>query len=137
MIVVDASAIVEVLTVDPTDNPDLARRVHDVEWMSAPDLIDYEVINVLRRMVLRGDIDVSLAEVARQTLRALRLSRYPLTDDLTDRMWQLRDNVTAYDAAYVALAEHLDMPLVTTDGRLAEGLRGHSSAGVEIYATSG
>jgi len=62
MLVIDASALVELLTVDPDDEPDLASRVHEVEWMSAPDLIDYEVLNVLRKMVLRGDIEVELAQ---------------------------------------------------------------------------
>lgn len=62
MLVIDASALVEVLTADPAYIPDLAARVHDVEWMNAPDLIDYEVLNVLRKLELRGDIDAELAE---------------------------------------------------------------------------
>lgn len=69
MLVIDASALVELLTVDPDDEPDLACRVHEVEWMSAPDLIDYEVLNVLRKMVLRGDIEVGLAQESRLALR--------------------------------------------------------------------
>lgn len=134
MLVIDASALVELLTVDPDDEPDLACRVHEVEWMSAPDLIDYEVLNVLRKMVLRGDIEVELAQESRLALRDLRLSRQPLTDEIADRVWQLRHNASAYDAAYLALAEHLDVPLVTADRRLAEGLRELTPVTIESYA---
>lgn len=133
MLVVDASALVEVLTVDPDDNPDLVRRIRGSEWMSAPDLIDYEVLNVLRRMVLRDDVDAKLAETARLTLRDLRLTRHALTDELTDRVWRLRDNASAYDASYVALAENLDVPLVTADSRLAGGLRDVTPIAIETY----
>lgn len=124
MLVIDASALVEVLVGDPTGVPDLARRVHDAEWMSAPSLIDYEVLNVLRKLVLRRLIDTELAEESRRMLTELRLLRYEMTDDTADRVWQLRDNTSAYDAPYVALAEHLDVPLVTAERRLAEGVEG-------------
>ena len=134
MLVIDASALVELLTVDPDDEPDLACRVHEVEWMSAPDLIDYEVLDVLRKMVLRGDIEVELAQESRLALRDLRLSRQPLTDEIADRVWQLRHNASAYDAAYLALAEHLNVPLVTADRRLAEGLRKLTPITIESYA---
>lgn len=133
MLVIDASALIEVLTADPADAPELARRVYDVEWMSAPDLVDYEVLNVLRRMVLRGDIETELAEASRQALRDLRLTRHPMTDEMSDRIWRLRENVTAYDAAYVALAEQLSVPLVTTDHRLCAGIQGATSIDVESY----
>jgi predicted nucleic acid-binding protein len=134
MLVIDASALVEVLTADPDEIHELAQRIHDAEWMSAPDLIDYEVLNVLRRMVFGGDIDGDLAEAARLTLRDLRLTRYPLTDEMSDRVWQLRHNVSAYDASYVALAEQLDVPVVTADARLARGLQGSTSVKIETYA---
>lgn len=75
MLVVDASALIDVLTVDPRDIPDLARRIHEVEWMNAPALLDYEVLNVLRKLVQRGEIDEPLAEEARLAVRELRLSR--------------------------------------------------------------
>jgi predicted nucleic acid-binding protein len=135
MLVIDTSALVEVLTTDPAETPVLARRVHDVEWMSAPSLIDYEVLNVLRKLVLRGAIDVEFAEDCRRTLRALRLLRYPMTDELADRVWQLRHNASAYDASYVALAEHLNVPLVTAERRLAEGVRGLTTIPIESYVT--
>jgi predicted nucleic acid-binding protein len=80
--VIDTSALVEVLTTDPAAIPELARRVHGVEWMSAPSLVDYEVLNVLRKLVLRQSIDIELAEDSRRTLRALRLVRYPMRTSL-------------------------------------------------------
>jgi predicted nucleic acid-binding protein len=133
MLVIDTSALVEVLTVDSADIPELARRVRDVEWISAPDLLDYELLNVLRKMVLRGDIDEEAAEESRLAVRNLRLSRYPMTQSLSDRVWRLRDNLTAYDAAYVALAEELELPLVTTDRRLAEGAKILTTISIESY----
>lgn len=136
MLVIDASALVEVLTTDPAETPDLARRLHDVEWMSAPSLIDYEVLNALRKLVLRGAIDAALAEDSRRTLRTLRLLRYPISDELADRVWQLRHNATAYDAAYVALAEHLNLPVVTAERRLAEGVQELTTIAIESYVVS-
>jgi predicted nucleic acid-binding protein len=137
VLVIDASALIEILTVDPCDIPDLARRVHDAEWMSAPDLVDYEVLNVLRKMVIRSDIDAELAEQSRLALRDLRLSRHPMTDDMSDRVWQLRHNASAYDASYIALAEVLGVPLVTAERRIADGLRGMTSVDIESYAVAG
>lgn len=91
-------------------------------------------LNVLRRMVFGGDIDGELAEEARITLRDLRLTRFPLTDETADRVWQLRHNASGYDSSYVALAEQLDVPVVTADGRLARGLQGLTSVKIETYA---
>lgn len=136
MLVIDTSALVEVLTTDPATIPKLAQRVHGVDWMSAPSLIDYEVLNVLRKLVLRQSIDIELAEDSRHTLRALRLVRYPMNEELADRVWQLRHNASAYDASFVALAEHLNVPLVTAERRLAEGVRGLTTVAVEPYAGS-
>jgi predicted nucleic acid-binding protein len=136
MLVVDTSALVDVLTTDPAETPDLARRVRDAEWMSAPDLLDYEVLNVLRKMAQRGDIDEQLAEESRRSVRSLRLSRHPLTDEMADRVWQLRHIISAYDAAYVALAERLDVPLVTTDRRLANAAQRLTSVSIECYVSS-
>jgi predicted nucleic acid-binding protein len=133
VLVIDTSALVEVLTTDPAAIPELARRVHGVEWMSAPSLVDYEVLNVLRKLVLRQSIDIELAEDSRRTLRALRLVRYPMSDELADRIWQLRHNASAYDASFLALAEHLNVPLVTAERRLAEGVRGLATIPVESY----
>jgi predicted nucleic acid-binding protein len=136
VIVIDASALIEVLTVDPREVAELARRVRDIDWMSAPSLIDYETLNVLRTMVARADIDSALADDARLALRDLRLTRHALTDELTERMWQLRHSLTAYDAAYIALAEQLDVPLITTDRRLADGAASLTSVPIERYETT-
>lgn len=136
MLVIDASALIEVLTVDPAARPDLVGRVRGVDWMSAPALVDYEVLNALRKMLLRGDVDEAVAEDSRRPLRELRLQRHSLNDELTDRIWQLRSNATAYDAAYVALAEHLDVPLVTTERRLHEGLKGLTHIRIESYTST-
>jgi predicted nucleic acid-binding protein len=136
MLVIDTSALVEVLTTDPDEIPELAHRVRDAEWMSAPSLIDYEILNVLRKLTLRGAIDLELAEDSRRTLQALRLVRYPMTDELADRVWQLRHNVSAYDASFVALAEQLNLPLVTAERRLAAGVRGLTTIPVESYPVS-
>lgn len=89
-LVIDAPALVEVSTVDPDEIPALAERVCGAEWLSAPSLVDYEVLDVLRTLVARGDIDHELAASARQVFDDLRLIRYPLTDDAADRVWQLR-----------------------------------------------
>lgn len=68
MLVIDASALIELLTVDPGANPELVRRVTQVDWIGAPDLIDYEVLNVLRRMVIGGHIAAESAESARHAV---------------------------------------------------------------------
>ncbi|MFE3453410.1 type II toxin-antitoxin system VapC family toxin [Nonomuraea sp. NPDC059194] len=134
MLVIDASAMVEALTSEPADIPDLIARLRGAEWMSAPFLIDYEVHNVLRKMVFRGDISKDLAEESRLAFRSLRLSRHAMTESMSDRVWELRQNASAYDASYVALAETLGVPLVTTERRLAEALRGRASIEIESYA---
>ncbi|MEU9831098.1 type II toxin-antitoxin system VapC family toxin [Streptosporangium sp. NPDC048047] len=134
MLVVDASALIEALTMDPLEIPDLVERLGGVEWMSAPYLIDYEVHNVLRKMTLRGDIDEEFATESRRAYRSLRLSRHAMTEEMSDRVWELRHNVSSYDASYVALAEKLGVPLVTSERRLAEGVKGITSIEVESYA---
>ena len=88
------------------------------ESLHAPHLLDVEVAQVLRRFVLRGLVEEERAAEALLDLRDLDVTRYP-HDVLLPRMWQLRENFSAYDAAYLALAESLDALLLTTDQRLS------------------
>jgi predicted nucleic acid-binding protein len=83
--------------------------------LAAPDLIDVEVLSVLRRWERRGDITASRAGQALLVLQALPLIRYPARA-LLERAWKLRHNLTAYDAQYVALAQELPAKMLTTDG---------------------
>jgi predicted nucleic acid-binding protein len=118
MIVVDASAIIEVLLRTPAAAAVDARLFEPGETLHAPHLLDVEVAQVVRRYVANGDVDADRGREALDDLAALRLRRYP-HDLLLPRIWALRHNLTAYDAAYVALAEALDAPLLTRDRRLA------------------
>ncbi len=88
------------------------------ETLHAPHLIDVEVAQVIRRYAARGDISAARGGEALADLSDLPLQRYE-HDFLIPRVWELRDNLTAYDAVYVALAEALEAPLVTGDLRLA------------------
>ncbi len=88
------------------------------ERLVAPHLIDLEVTSAWRRLAAAGDLDERRAQLALDDLRALRLERVSHTP-LLPRCWELRDNLTVYDAAYVALAEALEATLLTGDRRLA------------------
>lgn len=118
MIVVDASAILEVLLRSPAAAPITGRLLDPDETLHAPHLIDVEVAQALRRYAVSGKITADRGRDALSDLLDFPLSRYP-HHLLVMRIWELRDNLTAYDAAYVALAELLDAPLVTCDRRLA------------------
>lgn len=118
MIVVDASALLEVLLRTPAAPQVEERLFASRETLHAPHLIDLEVAQVLRRYVQGGQMSAVRARQALDDLGALRLTRWP-HDALLPRVWALRANLTAYDAAYVALAEALGAPLVTRDRRLA------------------
>lgn len=98
------------------------------ETLHVPHLVDLEIAQALRRLKRAGAISNDRAEEALTDLASLPLTRYPHLV-LLPRIWQLRDNATAYDAAYLALAEMLDAPLVTRDGALA---RAGSHARVEV-----
>jgi predicted nucleic acid-binding protein len=116
VLVVDTSAVLDAI-LDPEPESGLLRRLAE-EDLHAPHLLDVEALGALRRRVLRGELAVRRAQGAREDLAALPITRYPHTH-LLDRAWELRDNVTAYDAMFVALAEILGVPLVTVDARLA------------------
>jgi predicted nucleic acid-binding protein len=117
VIVVDASVVVVALADDGEDG-DLARARLRGEQLSAPELLDLEVASVLRRQARRGEIGSRRVAMALDDLAALPVQRAPHRP-LIGRCWQLRDNVTIYDAAYVALAEALGATLLTGDRRLA------------------
>lgn len=117
MIVVDCAAVVDALTtVDRTAD---LRAFLAVEELCAPALLDFEVVSALRGLTLRGHLTVSRAEDVLTDFDDLAIHRWPAGDGLRRRAFQLRDNLSAYDAAYVALAEVLDCPLLTRDMRLA------------------
>lgn len=117
MIVVDASALLELLLLTPT-GLDVAARVFATDTtLHAPELLDLEVAQVLRRYQRDGELSAERAAQALDDLADLRIDRHPHLP-LLARVWELRDNLTAYDAAYVALAELLDAPLLTCDARL-------------------
>ena len=118
MIVVDASALLEVLLRSPEAALVERRLFEPGESLHAPHLIDLEVANVLRRYAAAGKIGEQRGREALADLADFPLRRYP-HDFLLGRIWELRHNFTAYDAAYVALAEALDARFLTRDRRLA------------------
>jgi predicted nucleic acid-binding protein len=118
VIVVDASAIVETLLRMPAADAVGERVFAPGETLHAPHLLDVEVAQVVRRYAATGEIDSERGRAALADLADLRLLRYP-HDFLLPRIWNLRHNLSAHDAAYVALAEALDAPLITRDRRLA------------------
>jgi predicted nucleic acid-binding protein len=125
VIVVDASAVLEVL-LNTRVGPGIADRLFAAgETLHAPHLLDLEVVQVLRRYAAAGDLDRQRGLQALEDLMDLPLTRYP-HDIFLPRIWELRNNLTAYDAAYVALAEALAVPLVTRDAALASAA-GHTA----------
>ena len=125
MIVVDASAVLEALLRTEVA-PRIERRIFaSTQTLHAPHLLDLEVAQVLRRYATAGDIEADRGLEAHADLADLPVTRYP-HDLFLPRIWELRHNLTAYDAVYVALAETLSAPLLTRDARLASA-SGHSA----------
>jgi predicted nucleic acid-binding protein len=118
VLVVDASVLATALGDDGADG-DTARGRLRGQDIAAPELVDLEVASVLRRQLSVGRLDARRARLALDDLLELPIGRAPHRP-LLRRCWELRDNLSVYDAAYVALAEALDVPLVTADARLAK-----------------
>jgi predicted nucleic acid-binding protein len=118
VIVVDASVLANVIGDDESAGRSARARLDVAGEVSAPDLIDVETVSVLRRRWLAGNLSDSRFQDAVVDLRALPITRYPVGPFMI-RAFELRANVTAYDACYVALAETLRCPLLTADARLA------------------
>lgn len=130
MIVLDASATVDWLLQTPAGQH-IEHRIYSAgESLHAPHLLDLEVVQVLRRLVREGTVPANRADEAVRDLLDLRLTRYPHFM-LLPRVWQLRHNFSAYDAAYVGLAEKLRAPLITRDGRFAAA-PGHAAI-IELF----
>jgi predicted nucleic acid-binding protein len=126
VIVLDASAAIDLLlNIQPQAATIAARLGQAGETLHAPHLIDLEVFSAVRHHVRRRVLPEDRGRLALEDLRDLRLIRYPISP-LMERMWEMRENVSGFDAAYVALAEALDAPLVTSDRRLAR-TRGHAA----------
>jgi predicted nucleic acid-binding protein len=115
--VVDASVMVEVLLRIP-GSEQLEARLSRPKRLCAPSLLDVEVAQAMRRYAARGELPALRGSEALELLRVFPIVRYG-HGPLLSRIWQLRANLTAYDAAYVALAEALRAPLLTADERLA------------------
>ena len=125
MIVVDASAVLELLLQTPRAAKVAHRLLDPRESLHAPHLLDVEVTQVLRRLVRAKTLGEARANEALSDLESLSIVRHPHLPMLR-RMWALRDSITAYDAAYIALAEALDAPLLTCDGKLGRA-HGHGA----------
>ena len=119
MIVADASALLEMLLRTDAGLVVESRLFRDGETIHAPALVDVEVAQVLRRYVAAGAMTAARGRLALETIERFPMDRYS-HEPLLKRIWELRENVTAYDAAYIALAEALRAPLLTCDARLAK-----------------
>jgi predicted nucleic acid-binding protein len=127
--VVDASAVVEMLLRTPVGEKCRERLLAVDESLCAPHLLDVEVAQVIRRFAGRGEITADRGGEALVDLADLPLTRYP-HGPLLERVWDLRNSVSAYDAVYLALAEALDAPIVTSDGRIARAQGHHATVQV-------
>lgn len=130
MIVLDASAAIEWLLQTQLGLRVEARLFAAGETLHAPHLLDVEVAQVLRRFAASGRVTAERARDALEDLADLAILRYP-HHVLLNRVWEMRDNLTAYDATYVALAEALGAAVVTCDGAIAAA-PGHQ-ARVEVF----
>jgi len=124
VIVVDSAALVDALSA--VAGSEELRAYLGGEELHAPTLVDYEVVSAVRGLTLCGHLSAERAADLLTDFDDIRIERWPAADALRRRAFQLRHNLSAYDAAYVALAESLECPLVTRDARLARS-RGHDA----------
>ncbi len=118
MIVVDASALIEMLFGSPVGKRVLRTIRQNRAALLAPELLQVETLQVLRRVVRAKELSLSRAEEALQDFRDMPIKFFPHVS-LVNRIWELKGNFTAYDAAYIALAEQLKAKLLTTDSAIA------------------
>ncbi|SFP85825.1 Predicted nucleic acid-binding protein, contains PIN domain [Geodermatophilus dictyosporus] len=137
MRVLDASVVIDAMAVSGPAGDRARRLVAGEAWLHVPSVVGAEITSALRGMVLRGVLTTGDARVAAVRASRLRARRYPFEPFLA-RVWDLRDNVTVYDAWYVALAESLGAPLVTADDRLrrADGPRCEVLSPEEVLASA-
>jgi predicted nucleic acid-binding protein len=131
VIVLDSSAAVALIYETGPAAESLTNRVESERELAAPHLLDPEASRALRRLAGAGEVEVAEIPSLLEELMDLRILRYPNLA-LVPRVWELRDTVGTYDAFYVALAEALACPLVTTDARLGRA-HGHA-ADIELFA---
>lgn len=124
MIVVDSAAVVDALAA--VAGTEALRTYLAAEELHAPSLLDYEVVSAVRGLTMGGKVSATRAQDLFTDFDDLPIQRWPPADALRRRAFQLRDSISAYDAAYVALAEALDCPLLTRDTRLAHS-SGHGA----------
>ncbi len=130
MIVIDASAVCDLLLGRGDERRLIDLVLTDGASVHAPELVNVEVLHVMRRMTITGALSAARANEMRADFAELPIHCYP-SNPLLDRAWALREDVTAYDALYVALAEALDATLVTTDHKLAHAAVQASTVSVE------
>jgi predicted nucleic acid-binding protein len=123
LIVVDASAVLELLLGTVLADRVAAHTLASGQMLHAPHLLDVEVTQALRRLVQLGDVTVARAQQALDDQAVLVVDRHS-HQQLIPRIWRLRESISAYDAAYVALAEAIDAPRLTCDAKLARS-HGH------------
>jgi predicted nucleic acid-binding protein len=126
LIVIDASALLELLLATHRAERIATRALAPAERLHAPHLLDIEVVQALRKLVQLDELTALRAEQALEDYASLAIDKHP-HHDLLARIWQLRDSLTGYDGAYVALAEALDAPLLTCDARLGRA-HGHGAS---------
>lgn len=134
-VVLDASSLAEYVVASPTGREIFGFLDARRPAIHVPHLCIVETLSALRGWVRRGELSLERAEGAVEDLHGFPARKWS-ADPFIDRIWELRDNVSSYDASYVALAESLDAVLVTSDGRLARGAGDHGDCEVRLFPRS-